>query len=173
MISSLNRGFSIRHIYTNVHDCSRKFWKSSISLFQFKLSYSLFKKLFNKRKLEIRLFKITQDVNDPVMNDYIQETIEQVFNQVDAIGTYGKTCLNWPSLTFSFWNQFNLGFVSEHKLNFIKGNPDVFRENCQFWTKYRFWQYYSSFLKEILIFDRMVIISSKSDYCGESRLNLK
>ena len=94
MISSLNRGFSIRHIYTNVHDCSRKFSKSSVSLFQFKLSFSLYKKLFNKRKLEIRLFKITQDVNDPVMNDYIQENIEQVFNQVDAIGTYGKSCLN-------------------------------------------------------------------------------
>ena len=78
------------------------------------------------------MFKITQDVNDPVMNDYIQETIEQVFNQVDAIGTYGKTCLNWPSLTFSFWNQVNLGFVSEHKLDLIKGVPDVIWENCHF-----------------------------------------
>ena len=54
-----------------------------------------------KEKLEIRLFKITQDVNDPVMNDYIQENIEQVFTQVDAIGTYGKSSLNWPSVTFS------------------------------------------------------------------------
>ena len=54
------------------------------------------------------------------MNDYIQENIEQVFTQVDAIGTYGKSCLNWPSMTFLFWNQFNLGFVSEHKLDFLK-----------------------------------------------------
>ena len=46
-----------------------------------------------KEKLEIRLFKITQDVNDPVMNDYIPENIEQVFTQVDPIGTYGKSCL--------------------------------------------------------------------------------
>ena len=46
-----------------------------------------------KEKLEIRLFKITQDVNDPVMNDYIPENIEQVFTKVDPIGTYGKSCL--------------------------------------------------------------------------------